>query len=284
MDKEEKKEASGKAEKKEKATVTSKVGVKKKLWYRIIAPKLFGQKELGEIYLSSPEVALGRVMKINLRDITGNVKDQNIYIDFKVNAVDGSVLRTSVIGYELTSIYVKKMVRQGTNRIDDTFYFQSKTGEKVTVKCLIITLYKTQRSLRTAMRRQLQFALEEEIKNSDFPTFIGDLVSRKILNEIRRRLHKIYPIKEVALRLVSLKGGKAAAPESLAETSEKGSAVEEAEKAAGKETKTETTPKIRGEAAPEARKGVHQEETFTEGTSEGTFPETEEINPEAAKP
>lgn len=264
------------AKEEKKEIVTSKVSVKKKVWYRVIAPKLFGQKELGETFLPSPEVAVGRVMKINLRDITGNVKDQNIYIDFKINAVDGSVLRTSVIGYELTSIYVRKMVRKDTNRIDDTFYFKTKNGEKITVKCLVITLYKTQRSLRTEMRRQLQSALDEEIKNNDFSTFINNLVSRKILSEVRKKLYKIYPIKEVALRVVSLKESAESLGTNVSETTEDNSVPS----AAGKELGTAVV------AAPDKEnKGTVPEIDLEEGYEKKAASKTEEIAcEEAAKP
>ena len=53
----------------------ARVNTARKIWYRIVGPKLFGQMELGETYLASPEGAVGRNLKINLKDITGNVKE-----------------------------------------------------------------------------------------------------------------------------------------------------------------------------------------------------------------
>lgn len=188
-----------------KETQTSKIKIKKKLWYRILAPQIFGQKEIGETYLSSPEDALGRSMKINLKDLTGNVKDQNIYIDFKVNKVDGSVLKASIKGYQLAATHVKKLVRKNTDRMDDYFVFKSKDGKEVVLKSIIITAHKTQRSVRKQLRTQLKSFFEKELKENDFVTFVNDLVTRKIQAGVRKQLHKIYPLKEATVRMLFIK-------------------------------------------------------------------------------
>ena len=85
----------------------SRVNVKKKVWYKISTKNVQYQMELGETYLSSPEEALYWTVKINLKDISGNVKDQNAYVCFKLDAIEGNVLKASAIGYELTATHVK---------------------------------------------------------------------------------------------------------------------------------------------------------------------------------
>src|SRR3989344_7787691 len=95
-----------------------RVNTARKIWYRIVGPKLFGQMELGETYLTAPEGAIGRNLKINLKDLTGNMKDQNAYVKFTVDELEGTTLKASTSGYELTATYVKRMVRKKTNRLD----------------------------------------------------------------------------------------------------------------------------------------------------------------------
>ncbi|MBU0457745.1 MAG: hypothetical protein ABH824_03040 [Nanoarchaeota archaeon] len=183
----------------------SKIKVKKKLWYKIVAPKLFGQKELGETYLSFPENAIGRTMQVNLKELTGNMKDQKVYVSFKINKVDGSTLRTSVLGYQLTPTSVKRMVRKNSDRLDDSFSFKTKGGKKVILKSIVITSYNTQRSVRSQIKSQLKTLFEEELGKSDFETFITNLVNYKVQTGIKKRLHKIFPVKEVAVRSLFLK-------------------------------------------------------------------------------
>lgn len=184
----------------------SRVKVTKKSWYKILAPKLFGQHEIGESYLSNPESALGRSLRYNLKELTGNIKDQNIYLLFKINNVVGTMLHTAPIGYELSASSVKRMVKKNTTRLDDYFVDISKDGHKVVIKSVLITSIKIQRSVGKALKRTLQETVHEDLSKNDFATFIGNLASGKIRSELRRRLAKIYPLKEASIRMVKLVG------------------------------------------------------------------------------
>ena len=183
----------------------SRIKVKKKLWCKINAPKLFGQKELGEAYLSSPEKAVGRVMKVNLKELTGNIKDQKVYVSFRIDKTEGSTLHTSVIGCEITPTSVKRSVRKNTDKIEDYLILNTKNGDEVIIKTLVVTSFKTQRSVRTQIRQQLKAILSEDLSKSDFSTFMGNVVNRRVQSGAKKTLHKIYPVKEVALRKVILK-------------------------------------------------------------------------------
>lgn len=182
----------------------SKIKVKKKIWCRLIAPKMFGGRQLGEMYLTNPEKALGRKLRINLKDLTGNVRDQNMYVMFQVNNVQNTVLHTAVLGYELNSAFVKRLVRKNTARLDNTFNFTTKGGKRVILKSLMITQYKAQRSVKTALHKKLQELLQEEVAKVDFQTFINSLVTNRLRGLLKRKLSKIYPLKEVTVRVVKL--------------------------------------------------------------------------------
>ena len=220
-----------------------RVNTAKKLWYKIVSPKLFGQMELGETYLSSPGDAVGRNLKVNLKDLTGNVKDQNAYVKFKVDALDGNTLKASTIGYELTYTYVKKMVRKSTNKLDDYFVFRTKDGKDIIVKTLMITQSKCQRSAQKKLLQTLQAYLDGEAKNSTFETFISNLVTRKVQMTAKKILHKIYPLNEIAVRVLSLKK-TSALPE--------GRPVEEQKEEAAAEENTEAAEEQKGLASTEA--------------------------------
>ena len=204
------------AVKQEKEKV-SKLKVKKKNWYKIIASKMFGNKELGETYLESPEQAIGRILRINLKDLSGNVKDQNAYVVFKVKNINGIQLHASMIGYELTNSYVKRAVRKNANRVDDFFTIKSRDGRVLIVKPLIITLHKVQRSLRTNLKKMLQQYVQEEVAKDGIEGFMGNLLGAKIQFAARKRLNKLYPVKDVSLRMVQIKGEAGTIVEDLVE-------------------------------------------------------------------
>lgn len=236
----------------------SKIKVKKKLWCKVTAPKIFGNKGIGESYLQSPEKAVGRKLKVNLRDLTGNVKDQNVRIGFQVNKVDGSVLNTSITSYELTSAYVKRLVRKNTARLDDCFVFKTKSGRKVTVKSLMIALHKTQRSVKTKLRKELHSLLQAEVSKTDLATFVSNLVNRKVQMELKRKLKKIFPLRDVAVRVLKLQEKGVAKEEVVVEdkTEEKEKSEEQKAEQEGRipVQKERTPPPEQKEVPAEAKK------------------------------
>ncbi|MDP3989992.1 MAG: hypothetical protein Q8Q01_02190 [archaeon] len=182
----------------------SKIKIKKKNWYRILSPRVFGSKEIGETYLVSADKAIGRPLKVNLRELTGNMKDQNTYASFRINKVEGSVLQTKVIGLELTPASIKRMVRKNTTRLDDCFKLKTKDGQTVIIKPLSITQHKTQRSVRTMLQKQIRSFLQEELSKVTFETFVADLINRKMLLNLKKKLHVVFPLKEVNIRVLKL--------------------------------------------------------------------------------
>src|SRR3989338_4827122 len=183
----------------------SKTKTARKSWYKVMAPKSFGQRELGETYLASPESAVGRTLRYNLKELTGNVKDQNAYVFFRIDRAAAALLHTLPVGYELSLSSIKRMVKKNTTRLDDYFAGFSKDNKQVVVKSIIITGFKVQRSVGQALRRELQDTLRETLQKEDFAAFIGSLAGGKLRSERRKRLPRIYPLKEVTVRMVELK-------------------------------------------------------------------------------
>lgn len=183
---------------------TSTIKIKKKRWFKIISPSLFGKKEMGESYLGNAEEAVGRTLKINLKDLSGNVKDQNAYVNFVIERTEGSNLMASTTGYQLSNSYVKRAVRKSTSRIDDYFVLKTKDDKNVIVKTLIVTFNKAQRGVCTAISKELGRTLRSEAGKADFETFISQVVTYRLQSALKKKLSKIYPLKEIALRVVKL--------------------------------------------------------------------------------
>lgn len=236
----------------------SRIKVKKKLWYKVICPKIFGQKEVGESYLASPDQAIGRQMQISLREVTGNVKDQNAYIGFKIASVQNNNLQTEPISYKLTPAYVKRVVKKNTNRVDDHFILKTKDDKDFVIKVLMVTLNKTNRSVRTALKKAIHELLKEEASKSTFDGFMSAVVSQKIQPGLRRRLAKTYPLREVSFRAVILKEKKKVAVKKAV----KAPKAEEVKPEAKEEVKE--APKEEKPAPEEQEKEEPKEETKSE--------------------
>ena len=183
----------------------SRIKIKKKSWFKVHAPKIFGQKVIGESYLSNVDDGLGKPLKVNLRELTGNMRDQNIQINFLISEVKNNALMTKVTGYSLAQSYVKRVVRKNTARLDDYVILKTKDGEEAIVKTLMITKHKAQRSTKTDLRLKMRDLLEKEIKKSDFANFVNSLVSGKLRLLLKRELSKILPVREASIRSIKLK-------------------------------------------------------------------------------
>ena len=227
----------------------SRIKTKKKVWHKVLAPAIFGKKEIGESYLTSAEEAKGRPLKINLKDLTGSVRDQNAYISFKIVKWQGTTLETVATGYELTSSFVKRLVRKNCNKLDDYFTFKTKDGKKIVLKSLMLTINKVSRSTRTSLRKQLQKLLNEEISKVTFDTLISNIVGYKIQGPAKKKLGKIYPLKEVAIRKIFILSEEKIGeePVKVAETAKEEKKIDEtqAEKTSNSEEKrTEESQKV----------------------------------------
>ena len=196
----------------EQKKVVSRIKAKKKSWFKIISPKNLGFKELGETYLTAPETAIGRQVSITLKELTGNVKDQNAYVHFYITGAQMGKLQTELIGYSLTPSYVRRAVKKNVDRMDDYMILTSKEGKKFVVKTLMITVHKTKRSVGSLLRKTLQEGLQEEAGKIDFEGFIAEVVYQKVQQALRKKLAKVYPIRELALREVSLLQVSSVAP------------------------------------------------------------------------
>ena len=202
-----------KAEKKK----VSRIKVIKKSWWHIRAPKMFAERDMGEIYVASPDKTVGRILHYNLKELTGNVRDQNAYLTFSITEKTGDALHTSLKGYQLTTGSIKRAVRKNTNRLDDFFEATTNTGQKVVLKILLITLHKTRRSIQARLRQELHAVLQEEMEKGDFMAFMEKVINSSIRNQVQKRLHHIYPVREIAIKSIRIKEDGAAVPQKTIE-------------------------------------------------------------------
>ena len=232
----------------------SRIKIKKKLWIKVIAPATFGNKQIGDSYLTTAQSAVGRVLKVNLRELTGSMKDQNASAKFQIVKVENSNLKTASIGYELNPSNVKRMVRKNTTRIDDFLKFQTKNGKKVILKPVCIAYGKITKSSATAIRAEMAKAFEEEVVKGDFEKFMSSVVSKKILYTIKKRLHKLNPVKEVAIRSMKLVNLPASSKGKIEVTSKVASEdAKDSDVEAKVETKVEAKVETKEEVAKEEK-------------------------------
>lgn len=230
---------------------------KKKNWYPIISPKSMGQKELGEMPLFEAAGGLNRKVEINLKEVTGNMSDQNYYLSLKIISTDNNHLHTEILGYYLTSAYFKHVGRRKSGRIILSFLGVSADKKLVRIKPFLSTVFPVNRAVSAALRKKVETLLKAELAKVPFENFVLSLMNSKIQSETRKILSKVFPLRELQIKSILLLG------DADEKKMKKVSAVEE-------EAKEEETEEV------EEKETVEEESEAEEDSEDEAEEETEE--------
>ena len=223
----------------------------KKKWLTIRASKFFDSELLGECYVASPDLLMGRAVAANLANLTGDIRQQSVTLKFIVNSIDGESGIADVIGYETASSAIRRIVRRGSDRLDESFVCETSNGQKVRIKPMIITKTITNSAVHRSLRKALISTVVKLVKKHTFESLINEMITSKLQMAVKTDLKKIYPLKSVEITsLWLLRGG---------EGSEKGTA--------GAATEAEIT-EGKAASAEQGEQANTKETVIVEGASE----------------
>ncbi|MDP1552900.1 MAG: 30S ribosomal protein S3ae [Methanobacteriaceae archaeon] len=172
---------------------------KEKQWYKITSPKAFGGNEIGNTPSRDPELLLKRRVDVTMRELTGDFSKQYIKLKFQIDNVAGNSAETKFIGHQVTTDYVRSMIRRGTSRIDTPVIVNTNDGHKMKVQVLAITTRRAKSSQQKYMRETMQELLTKISAQKSYEELIEGLVIGKIASEIYHKAKKIYPLKRVEI-------------------------------------------------------------------------------------
>lgn len=219
------------------ATKPATLKKKKKMWYPIYAPKMLNNIILGESTVYNKEELKGKTLKLNLSTIINDMRKQQLEIFFSVTEVVENKGITEVTGISLVQSYIKRLVRRGRDKVDDSFLVKSKDRKVIRIKPLLITNYRTNRSVNSRLRLDTREVIRRILSKTDADEFFHMIITGKIQKEIKDKVNKIYPLKHVEIRVAQYEKDKGKeikeiTDEELAEVAASDEElVEEAEKA-----------------------------------------------------
>jgi len=173
----------------------------KKVWYEIIAPQeIFNEAVIGETPAYKPEQVIGRTVDLNLAFLTGNFRHQNMKIIFQIYKVSSLKAYADIKEVSLYDAYIRRIVRKGTSRIDDSFEVETKDGTKVRVKPLVVTRYRAHYRQKSAIRKAYKEFLLQKIPEFNYKELVEKVINKEIQSEIFPVLNKIFPVQHVEIR------------------------------------------------------------------------------------
>ena len=175
---------------------------KKKRWFRILAPKLFKEQEVGETLAYEADGIIGRTVQVNMATLTNNIKNQNMNITFEVNKVQGETCFTNVKRFEVIPSTIRRKIKKGKDRVDDSFIIKTKDEVSIRVKPIIITEGKVSNSIKSMMKKRFMYDCQKECAEKSWDAILLDVLTGKIIKESKRNISKIYPVRSLEMRVI----------------------------------------------------------------------------------
>ncbi|WJI09129.1 30S ribosomal protein S3ae [Methanobacterium sp. CWC-01] len=170
---------------------------KDKQWYKITTPKEFGESEIGTTPARDPNLLLSRKVEATMRELSGDFSKQYVKLRFQISDVAGDTAHTRFMGHQVTTDYVRSMIRRGTSRIDAIMKLETKDGKKLKVHMLAITIKRAKSSQQRYIRETMEKLVKETAANKTLNELVEDIIKGKLASSVYHETKKIYPLKRV---------------------------------------------------------------------------------------
>jgi len=178
---------------------------KAKQWYKVVSPEMFGRVPFGETIANDPERIVGRIIETTLGDLTNNFSKQNTKLKFRVDRVAGDSAYTKFLGHEMTTDYVRSLVKRRTSRIDSIVDVTTTDSYTVRIKPSCFTVKRARANQVKCIRDLSKSVVMERSKNLDLNQLIQDVVGGKISLDIYKEAKVIYPLRRVEVRKTEIR-------------------------------------------------------------------------------
>ncbi len=170
---------------------------KKKKFFDIEMPLINKQTQMQAYEL--PELE-GRFLKY---DLTRMLKGKSMMLTLKISIKDGIAVAIPK-KIMLLPYFLRRMVRKGTNYVEDSFQAEYKDG-KVVIKPFLVTRRKVSRAVRAALRNKAKEELISYAKSKTAEELFDETIKNQIQRTLSQKLKKIYPLALCEIRVLEIK-------------------------------------------------------------------------------
>ena len=196
------------------------IAKRKKKFFDVEMPSIHKETQLQAFEVKELE---GRFIKY---DLTRILRGKSILLQLEVFVKED---KASAHPRELTIMpyYLKRMVRKGTDYVEDSFKTSCKDAE-LQIKPFIVTRRRVSRAVRRALREKVREELIKYLKSKKKEQIFEEVLKNRIQKELSLKLKKIYPLSLCEIKFLKILKNL--------ESSEK---AEKSEKSESKEEKKE---------------------------------------------
>jgi ribosomal protein S3AE len=172
------------------------IAKKKKRFFNIELPLIKKQTQLQAYEVKELD---NRSIKY---DLTRIFKGKSMLITFKTKVVGDEVI-TQPKELRLMPYYLRRMVRRGTNYVEDSFSTECEDAQ-IRIKPFLVTRRKVSRAVRKTLRNKAKEELINWAKEKNKEELFEEVLKNKIQREVSIRLKKIYPLSLCEIRVLKV--------------------------------------------------------------------------------
>ena len=176
----------------------------KKKWFPVKAPKIYKNKDLPQITAYVPSELVGRMIMINMKEITGSGRDSNARAKFEIVKVQGDTAMTESRGFFISDAQISRVGRKAVTRIESVFYVNDKNGTKIKFKILLGSKNNIARVVQHEIRMISEASIEKAVKKMDTESVFTVEAVKKFSTEIKKLSKPIYPINDAIIWKASI--------------------------------------------------------------------------------
>jgi Ribosomal protein S3AE len=178
---------------------------KSKTWYNVETPEFMSRANIGVTPAETPEQLIGRVVETTVGEIANDFTKHNTKLRLEINDVNGDVASTRFLGHEITTDYLRSIVKRQTSRIDANLDVTTKDGYIVRVKPICFTVKRARTSQIKGIREVMNIIVKERASELNYEQFIEEAIMGKLSANIYRNAKSIYPLRRVEIRKTEVK-------------------------------------------------------------------------------
>ncbi len=184
---------------------------KSKTWYNVETPEFMSRANIGVTPAEEPEQLIGRVVETTVGEIANDFTKHNTKLRLEINDVNGDIASTRFLGHEITTDYLRSIVKRQTSRIDANLDVTTKDGYVVRVKPICFTVKRARTSQIKGIREVMTTIVNDRAAELGYEQFIEEAIMGKLSANIYRNAKSIYPLRRVEIRKTEVKSVPVAA-------------------------------------------------------------------------
>ncbi len=169
---------------------------KKKKFFDVEMPLINKQTQIFAFELSELE---GKYIKY---DLTRILRGKSILMQFKVQVKDNKAIALPR-GALLMPYFLRRMIRKGTDYVEDSFITDCKDAS-LKIKPFLITRRKVSKRVRRGLREKAKQEIIKYLRDKPAQRIFEEILKNKMQKELSILLKKIYPLALCEIRSIEI--------------------------------------------------------------------------------